>query len=444
MLKKVLGTVITRIIVALLTLAIVLVNARLLGPEKVGTISLIILAITIIQLVNGIFGGGALVYLVPRMNLIRLMVPAYLWAILTAVACAGLLVLIRFILVGAAPHVYIIPEGYFIHVLLLALLLSLATVNFMILMGQERISTYNMISLLQVVVLAVSLAFFFLVFRQFEVAAYIKSLYLSYAFAFLSGLWMIAWNLHQPGENKERYSLKTLFRLGSVMQAGNIIQFLNYRVSYYFIEFFLTRAAVGVYSVGVQLSESIWIIAKSIHMVQYSRISNEKDKNYAARLTLNLFKVTFLITFLGLALVLIVLSQLISVIFKPAFHDVLPVMLALSAGILVFSCSIILSPYFSGTGRPVHNTVSAVVGLVFTLVFSLLLIPSMGITGAAWAATMAYAAATIYQLIIFIRETKMGFGDFLLRKKDILLIAGELKSFLKGKSSQPPDDLMIS
>jgi O-antigen/teichoic acid export membrane protein len=442
MIRKILGTITTRILVAALSLAIILVNARVLGAEKVGTISLIILAISIIQLLNGIVGGAALVYLVPRQDAIRLLIPAYLWAIITAVAGTGLLNILHLFPWGSG--LYIIPEGYSIHVMVLSVIFSLASVNFMVLMGQEKIRAYNTISLLQVACLFMGLMIFFVVFHRFEVEAYIRSLYIAYSFAFIAGfIWMIPSIRNKPKE-KNRSILKQVFRLGSVMQLANILQFLNYRVSYYFLDFFLNRAAVGVYSVGVQLSESIWIIAKSIHMVQYTRISNEGDKQYAVRLTLNLVKVSFLATITCLILVLTLICFLFPLIFKPAFIEVFPVMLALSPGILVFSVSIILSPYFSGSGRPVHNTISSAIGLFFTLVFSLILIPVIGLRGAAWAASMAYLFATVYQLVVFVRDAKVGLSDFILRKKDVISIRDEVKAFLQSKKPGRPEDPSVS
>jgi O-antigen/teichoic acid export membrane protein len=442
MIRKILGTITTRILVAALSLAIILVNARVLGAEKVGTISLIILAISIIQLLNGIVGGAALVYLVPRQDAIRLLIPAYLWAIITAVAGTGLLNILHLFPWGSG--LYVIPEGYSIHVMMLSMIFSLASVNFMVLMGQEKIRAYNTISLLQVACLFAGLMIFFVVFHRFEVEAYIRSLYIAYSFAFIAGfIWMIPSIRYRPKDKSTSY-LKQVFRLGSVMQLANILQFLNYRVSYYFLDFFLNRAAVGVYSVGVQLSESIWIIAKSIHMVQYTRISNEGDKQYAVRLTLNLVKVSFLATITCLILVLTLIYLLFPLIFKPAFIEVFPVMLALSPGILVFSVSIILSPYFSGSGRPVHNTISSAIGLFFTLVFSLILIPVIGLRGAAWAASMAYLFATVYQLVVFVRDAKVGLSDFILRKKDVNSIRDEVKVFLQSKKPVQPEDPSVS
>jgi O-antigen/teichoic acid export membrane protein len=419
MLKNILSTITTRILVALLTLIMVLVNARYLGAEKVGTIGLIILAIAILQLVSNLVGGGALVYLVPRAQLVKLFLPSCGWAILTSALGTFLLNIL-----------HLIPTGYAVHVFFLALLLSLFTVNFMVLMGEERIRAYNIISLLQVMILFAVLMFFFFGLGKREVMVYLYGLYISYIFAFLSSLILIVSSFKRKEILGSGKIIRELVQLGSVMQVGNILQFFNYRLSYYFIEFFLKRASVGVYSVGVQLSESIWLIAKSIHMVQYTRISNEKDEKYAAKLTLNLVKISFVLTLLSLILIMVLLHLFFFLILKPEFQQVPVIMYTLAAGILTFSISIILSPYFSGLGKPIHNTISAAIGLLFTLVLCIFLIPRLGLIGAGLAATFSYIAATLYQFIVFVKMTNLKPADFLLRKADILLIAKEVRKMI--------------
>jgi len=94
-------------------------------------------------------------------------------------------------------------------------------------------------------------------------------------------------------------------------------------------------------------------------------------------------------------------------------------MLVMATGILTFSVSIILSPYFSGMGKPIHNTISAAIGLVFTISATLLLIPRLGLPGGALAASLAYTASTIYQFVVFVRITHVRARDFLLTGKDI-------------------------
>jgi O-antigen/teichoic acid export membrane protein len=421
MIRNILSTISTRVLVALLTLIMVLVNARQLGAENVGTISLIILAIAILQLVSNLVGGGALVYLVPREQLMKLYLPACAWAMITSFLGTFLLTVL-----------HLVPEGYTWHVMILSLLLSLFTVNFMVLMGQERILEYNIISLLQVVILFVVLMILFFGLGKKEVMSYLTGLYFSYVFAFFASLFLILKSFKKKDVTGSGKVIRDLLRLGSVMQLGNILQFLNYRLSYYFIEFFLRRAAVGIYSVGVQLSESIWLIAKSIHMVQYSRISNEKDENYAARLTLNLAKVSFILTLVSLIIIMVLLHLFFTLIFKPEFGQVPVIMYILATGILTFSVSIILSPYFSGMGKPVHNTTSAAIGLVFTLVLSLVLIPRMKLPGAALAATISYLFSTLYQFIVFIKITKLKPADFLLRKEDVSVVSKEIRRMIES------------
>ena len=420
MVKKILGTISSRIFTALISLLTILINGWFLGADKVGTISLIILAITMIQMLNNFVGGGALVYFFPRSSIIQLVVPAYCWALITSLP--GTILLEAF---------HRIPDGYSWHVLFLSLILSLSSVNFMILMGQERIKAFNIINVIQILTFFIILTFWIFILKKREVSSYIIGLYVSYLIAFLGSFWMMIKNAVWGEFRGVRKVVKNIFRFGTVSQMGNVIQFFNYRLSYYFIQFFMSIGAVGIYTMGVQLSESLWLVSRSIHLVQFSRISNEKDRDYAARLTINLAKISFLITLVCLVLLYLLLILFFPFVFKQEFSPVKIIMLALAPGILAFSFSIILSPYFSGTGKPVHNTISAAIGLVFTLVLGWLLIPRMGFVGAGISASVSYSMATLYQFIVFVKISHVRAQHFIFRINDfrefITILKGSLK-----------------
>jgi O-antigen/teichoic acid export membrane protein len=419
MVRKILGTITARILIAVITLVTILINGWFLGADKVGIISLIILAITLIQMLNNFVGGSALVYLYPRTDLIKLFVPAYIWSFFTSFAGAGILILL-----------HRIPEGYFWHVLFLSLILSLSSVNFMILMGQERIRAYNIICIIQAICFFVLLMFWIFILHVHEVISYLVGLYTSYLIAFAGSLLMVMRKVKWGDFKGTRAVIKEIFRYGTVMQLGNIFQFFNYRLSYYFIEFFMGIRAVGVYTMGVQLSESLWLVSRSIHLVQYSRISNESDEKYAARLTVNLTKFSFLITFISLCILYLLLILVFPFVFKPEFEPVKLIMAVLSFGILTFSLSIILSPFFSGIGKPRHNTISAAIGLFFTLISGWFLIPRWGYAGAAISASLSYSVATLYQFIVFIRISKLEARDFLLKRQDLSSFILGMKEYL--------------
>jgi len=419
MIRKILGTITTRAVTAALTLVIVLVNSYVLGAEKVGTISLILLAVTLIQLLNNFVGGGAIVYLVPRIKLVFLFLPSCMWALLTALAGTAILHILG-----------LIPEGYSLHVLFLSVIWSLASVNFQFLLGLERISWFNVVSVIQIATLTLVLFGMLFIAGHREVMSYVLALYASYSVAFLLTFAALIPVMQKTSLKGTGKVIKEIFHYGSIMQTGNIIQFLNYRVAYYFLEFFMGRAVVGVYSVGVQLSESIWLSGRSIAMVQYTRISNEKDPAYAARLTLTLCKVSFLLAFFGLGLIFLLLWLFFPILFRPEFSDIWIVMASLAFGILVFSVSIVLSPYFSGLGKPKHNTISAAIGLVFTAVCGWILIPRMGIAGAGITASLSYSATALYQWILFLISTRFSAKDFLLRKSEVRMALEETGKFL--------------
>jgi len=213
------------------------------------------------------------------------------------------------------------------------------------------------------------------------------------------------------------------------------MQLFNYRLSYYIIEKYFDRATLGVFSIGVQISESVWIISKSIAMVQYARIANSTDEAYAHRLTSDFIKITGLITVAILAVLLVLPAQFFVLIFKAGFSNVTEVILSLSPGILAVALSLMLSHYFSGSGKPWHNTISSGIGLVFTVGLGFTLIPVYGISGAGLTASAAYMAGMLYQLFIFIRRSPNGWRCLQLKQSDFAGLLTELrKGFISNKS----------
>ena len=87
MIRPVVGTIFTRVFVQAMNLLVIMLAGHALGAEGLGAISLIVLAITIVVLINNVVGGGALVYLAPRAPLARLLRTAYGWAIGHGGAC---------------------------------------------------------------------------------------------------------------------------------------------------------------------------------------------------------------------------------------------------------------------------------------------------------------------------------------------------------------------
>ncbi|HNX85655.1 MAG TPA: polysaccharide biosynthesis C-terminal domain-containing protein [Bacteroidales bacterium] len=432
MFKKVIGTIGTRLVNALLAFIAASLNAHCLGAEKVGTIYLLIFSVTIIQLFNNFVSGGALVYMTPRTGTFRLFVPATIWTLVMT----GILTAFLHLLGQWSPTLDIIPEGYLWPVLFLAFAISLCSVNFMLLLGHEKVKAYNIINLVQITTLFLILLLFLFVFEKRTVMAYFWAIFLSYVVAYVISLAILIPMLKPEPMGGIKQLMKEILRFGTFVQVANIFQQLNYRLSLKFVDAFQGRAAVGVLSIGMTLAEGLWLVSRSISMVQFSRLSNEKDDQYAAHITLSFAKVTWIITLAGMGILLLIPVSVYTFVFGEQFVQVRNVIASLSVGIVALSVSMIFSSYFSGINKPFHNTISSAIGLVFTVGLGFLLVPLWGIIGAGIAATCSYTMATLYQFIIFIRMTKLTPRDFLLTREELQLVMTEIRNIKTNATSR--------
>jgi len=432
MFRKIIGTIGTRVICAVLTLLISVLNARCLGPSNLGTIALIILSVTFIQLFNNFIGGGALVYMTPRAGFFKLFISGYTWTILITVLTSFI-----FDFTGSlSGKLEVIPHGFFFEVLILAMIMSLTSVNYMLLLGKEQVKTYNFLNLLQIIVLIVSLLSAVFIFHVRTVMAFYWAILISYMITFVISFFPLLkyWKIEPITDLKPLFM--AMLRFGTYTQFANIFQLMNYRMGYYMVDIWFGHATLGIMSLGFQLSEGLWIIGRSLAMVQFTRISNAMDFDYSVRLTLILSKITTMVTTLAVICLVALPEFFFRMIFGREFGEVRIVIAFLGIGIIALSFSMILSQFFSGINTPYHNTISSAIGLVFTFGLGFLVIPNYGIIGASVTATVSYTMSALYQFIIFSRMTRLKARDFMLNRSEILLLINEARNFLfKGRAS---------
>ena len=426
MFNRIVGTIGTRAVSAVLSFLVWILNARLLGPENLGTIGLIIFSIAVIQLIINFFSGAVLIYQTPRVGVYRLMIPAYIWTCVMSILLTAFLVILPYI----HSSLELIPNRYAPEVLILTLLMSLATINFNLLLGLEKVRQYNYLSLMQVILLVAFLALYLFVLDQRDVLAYLYSFGISWLITLVAGLLVLRPSVKRSSLHPLRPLIKEILRFGSYVQIANIFQTFNYRLSLKFVDAFLGRAAVGILSVGLVVAEAVWIVGRSIATVQFAQLSNRDDFDYSVKLTLILVKITVVISTIAMAILLFIPESFFELLFTRKFAGLKQVVASLSVGIITLSASIVLSGFFSGINKPRHNTISSAIGFVFTCIFGLVLIPSFGVTGAGIAASASYTAATLYQVMVFVNLAKVKPADFLLKTTEIRVLVGELKKHL--------------
>lgn len=383
-----------RVAAAIISLLIVVVAGQMLGAEVLGEISLLIVAVTIINLVGGFAGGAALVYLIPRNNGSRLLPVSQFWAVLSGLATAALLYFI-----GA------FPSGLVWHVLILGIIGSLNQNLLSVLLADQRIKAHNFLTLLQsVLMIGFLLGFTFLAGID-TILAYVFSMYASYVPVLILS-WMLAGRRKQIGQGSPAQALKVLFGYGSLVQVSSVLALLTYRLTYYYTEAWLGLAALGLLSVASQISEAVWILPKSIALVQFSKISNLKNDSDSAHLTFFLGTITSVFTLLALAILVFLPDEVYIFIFGNDFIGISPVVRLFAPGIFAMSLNIILSHYFSGTGRILFNLAGSAIGLITVAITGFTFIRSGDISNAAMVSTLGYAANFIFAWMCFLWITR--------------------------------------
>jgi O-antigen/teichoic acid export membrane protein len=353
-----------------------------------------------------------------------LLLPSYLWTLL--VALLGFPVLWIFKLVD--------PQ-FMLHVCILSALSSFTAIHTSLLIGKEKIAASNLAGLVQPILIILFLAFFFFVKEWDDIYVYILALYFSFgASLIISFIYVI--RLAGPFSSisfKDSLGISgEMLRYGILNQVAHITQMLSFRMSFYVLNSYHGESAVGIYSNGISLAESVWLIAKSISLVQYARISNSGDRIYSQKLTMQLVRASVLLSILTLVPLLLLPSDFYLYIFGKGFGGVKEVIWSLSGGVVIYNISILLGHYFSGTGRYQVNAVASSLGLVISVILFFTLIPAYGITGAGYATSVSYLFTTIILLVYFRKDNPGKFSEFFRWKGDFELLKKEFRGLFRS------------
>ena len=424
--KNILGTTATRILNALFNLLALLMITHLMGKEKLGEISLVVVDATVIQLLVDFLAGSALIFFASRTKISKLLLPAYFW-ILWMIVLVIVLARIVFYFFPAVESV-IIPSGFAIWIVILALFNGFMQTHYNLLLGLNRIKTYNLVFTLQILVFILVFSFLMLVKEQHTVFSYVVALAISWCLGALISFFVLIKNLEGFSFRSWNAKVKDILHYGSLTQGANILHLGNKRFSYYLLRIFEGFAPLGLFSAAVQLTEGLRLAGQSISLVQFSSISNSRDTDYSNALTIKSMKFSLALTLIGVVVLLCIPPYAYALIFGKGFGEIRWIVLALSPGVLALAANGIFSHYFSGVGNPKINLHSNITGFVVMLIFAFTLIPVYGYIGAAATASLSYLASAIHQYIVFQKHTSTRFKDWYLKRNDISTFVQTLKA----------------
>ena len=206
---------------------------------------------------------------------------------------------------------------------------------------------------------------------------------------------------------------RAILRLALVMGAVQIVNLIGYRIELFILDRYDGLAQVGIYSIGMQAAEAMWLVPAAVATAVTGPAVHETPAD-AARLIRNACGRALLYT-AGLAVVVGALAPfVIPFLFGDDFRGATRPLLLLLPGVVVYGPVSILVVYLSiRCGRPRLSLLVSMIGLVVTAAASFVFIPRYGASGAAVASAIGYAAGGLAAWISFVRLARLTlFGRF--------------------------------
>jgi O-antigen/teichoic acid export membrane protein len=236
-------------------------------------------------------------------------------------------------------------------------------------------------------------------------------------------------HLHVPTILRPRWPvLKEQVSFGLKGQAGNLLQLLNYRLDQFLVLAFVNEAGVGLYAVGVGVSESVWFVANAVAVVLLPRLTHAAAED-AARLTPVVCRNTLLVSLAAAAAVGVLSPVLVKPIFGAEFGPSVTAVYWLLPGTVALAGTKILASYIFSQGKPLINSYITIAILAVTVLFDLALIPPFGVAGAAAASSIAYSTSLVLSLAVYSRMSGRGVWEA------VLVRGSDLRMYLDAARS---------
>lgn len=219
----------------------------------------------------------------------------------------------------------------------------------------------------------------------------------------------------------ERELTKEAIKFGMFPMLTALLLNLNYKMDIIMIRAFGTSAWAGIYSVAVTIADYLWLIPDAFKEVLFSK-SVQENATDAFNASI---KISVILTTMASGVLLVFGYWFIPVIYGKGFESVYSIMVILLIGIPFMSIFKILSPLYVTQGDTKSYFINLLCGIVCNVILNIILIPRLGLAGAAAATITSQIVCGIYAITRYIKKNEVPM-------KDIFTITSREKEMIKG------------
>lgn len=186
----------------------------------------------------------------------------------------------------------------------------------------------------------------------------------------------------------------------------NLVTLLNYRADLYVVAVLASSATLGQYAVGVSAAEGLLVVTQVGAIVTSPHVGAMTERD-AAAMTATCVRATLVMS-LPLCMVFFALAPfIVHVLYGAAYAPLVPALRILLVAVLILSVASPISNFFTlNRGKPEVALASALLAACVCIGVSWVLVPRIGMIGAAIATATAYAFGEGTRMAFFIAATR--------------------------------------
>ncbi|MCK5475600.1 MAG: oligosaccharide flippase family protein [Candidatus Pacebacteria bacterium] len=206
-----------------------------------------------------------------------------------------------------------------------------------------------------------------------------------------------------------------MIRYGSKSYVASFLGFMIIRSDIFFVNYYLGTSEVGVYSIDVKFVDLIYLLPAIIGTILFSEVASQSNEK--KELTKKVFRLTFYFLITLCFFVGLIFEPMILFLYGEEFIKAITPFFYLIPGIIALGLSTILMQDLAGRGLPAIVYIAPAVSLVVNVVLNIILIPKMGISGAAISSSVSYILMMMLMMYYFVSILKIRLSDLIIIKK---------------------------
>lgn len=213
---------------------------------------------------------------------------------------------------------------------------------------------------------------------------------------------------------------KTSMNYGLRDYAGVLADYATLRLDQLMLGATATNAAVGLYVVAVRLSEMTTFIASAAADALMPEVARSGKDDKPEALLARTLRLTTYMNLIILVPLWLLAPWMLRVLFGPAFVEAASAFRWLLIAAIAWSASSIIIRGLQGFGYPGLTTIARFMSAGVTLCMLIVLLPRLGITGAAIASLVGYTVLFCVSLFALVHRRRLTFWQYLRpRRHDI-------------------------